>query len=314
MKTEDLKNYIFEQCLTEKMHPLVMRGAQWVADNIGGDAKKLAHRMSRGINKTTNEPTPQHVYNAAQFHFGEILRKNSPSMDRPEIYADMRTRLRAHLGLDGEVNETSDLAAGNLEDHRRRQAIGNYDLAARVGREMVRDYQETGIWDPDLKRDRQMFSDRMDKAFASAQRAQNRRMGKRGDGSPRTPKQESAFNFINGLKRLTETSPFAATRLRDARKKQAADYERTGEGIARAAGNYPQHGGNQSRYRTLPFNSTLVSAHDIVMKQFRKARRSAERAENRLNGLRGDGSELPPVQPRNWSTEGDYPNMADLRR
>lgn len=42
MKTEDLKNYIFEQYLSEaKMHPLVMRGAQWVADNIGGDAKNL---------------------------------------------------------------------------------------------------------------------------------------------------------------------------------------------------------------------------------------------------------------------------------
>jgi len=102
MKTEDLKNYIFEQFLTEaKMHPLVMRGAQWVADNIGGDAKKLARRMSTGIKRTTTEPTPEHVYNAAQFHFGEILRKNSPSMDRPEVYADMRKQLRAHLGLDG---------------------------------------------------------------------------------------------------------------------------------------------------------------------------------------------------------------------
>ena len=46
MKTEDLKNYIFEQCLSEaKTHPLVMRGAQWVVDQIGGydgpDAKNL---------------------------------------------------------------------------------------------------------------------------------------------------------------------------------------------------------------------------------------------------------------------------------
>ena len=133
MKTEDLKNYIFEQCLTEaKTHPLVMRGAQWVVDQIGGydgpDAKKLAGRMNRGIKRTTNKPTAEHVYNAAQFHYGEILRKHSPGMDRPEVYANMRKQLRAHLGLDGEVS----------------------------------------------------------------------------DGSPRTSKQESAFNFIMGLKRLSE--------------------------------------------------------------------------------------------------------------
>ena len=84
-----------------------------------------------------------------------------------------------------QLNETSDLAAGNLADHRRMQAIGNYDRAAKVGQEMVRHYRETGEWDPDLKRDRKMFSDRMDKAFASAQKAENRRMGRRGDGSPR---------------------------------------------------------------------------------------------------------------------------------
>ena len=131
MKREDLKNYIFEQCLSEaKTHPLVMRGAQWVIDQIGGydgpDAKKLARKMTRGI--PTNEPTAEHVYNAAQFHYGEILRKHSPGMDRPEVYANMRTQLRAHLGLDGEVN----------------------------------------------------------------------------DGSPRTSKHESAFNFIMGLKRLNE--------------------------------------------------------------------------------------------------------------
>ena len=211
MKTEDLKNYIFEQCLTEaKMHPLVMRGAQWVVDQIGGydgpDAKKLADRMNRGIKRTTNKPTAEHVYNAAQFHYGEILRKHSPGMDRPEVYANMRKQLRAHLGLDGEVNETSDLAAGNLADRRRMQAIGNYDRAANVGREMVADYRETGIWDPDLQRDRKMFSSRMDKAFKSAQKAENRRRGKKGDGSPRTSTQESAFNFINGLKRLQENS------------------------------------------------------------------------------------------------------------
>ena len=131
MKTEDLKNYIFEQCLSEaKTHPLVMRGAQWVIDQIGGydgpDAKKLARRMTRGI--PTNKPTAEHVYNAAQFHYGEILRKHSPGMDRPEVCANMRTHLRAHLGMDGEVS----------------------------------------------------------------------------DGSPRTPKQESALNFIMGLKRLSE--------------------------------------------------------------------------------------------------------------
>ena len=101
-----------------------MRGAQWVIDQIGGydgpDAKKLARRMSTGIKRTTNEPTAEHVYNAAQFHYGEILRKHSPGMDRPEVYADMRKQLRAHLGLNEDVKSVS-------------KKIKNFALAGLVG-------------------------------------------------------------------------------------------------------------------------------------------------------------------------------------
>ena len=209
MKTEDLKNYIFEQCLTEaKMHPLVMRGAQWVADNIGGDAKKLARRMSTGINRTTTEPTPEHVYNAAQFHFGEILRKNSPSMDRPEIYADMRKRLRAHLGLDGEVNETSDALKQKLEDGRFEQALRALRTGNDIRRENLKMSEKTGRLDPSLTTVADIMSDKGDKATKSYLKANNRRKGRRGDGSPGTSKQESAFNFINSLKRLQEAKKF----------------------------------------------------------------------------------------------------------
>ena len=40
--------------------------------------------------------------------------------------------------------------------------------------------------------------------FSKARKARNRSLGRKGDGSLRTPKQESAFNFIMGLKRLSE--------------------------------------------------------------------------------------------------------------
>jgi len=126
MKTEDLKNYIFEQCLTEaKIHPLVKGVAQFIANHVGGDPIKIAGKMTGGINRTTNKPpTLQHVYNAAQFHFGEILRKNSPSMDRPEVYADMRTRLRAHLGMDGTAPAPTSPDKVN-EDLKRRRRLAN---------------------------------------------------------------------------------------------------------------------------------------------------------------------------------------------
>ena len=56
--------------------------------------------------------------------------------------------------------------------------------------------------------------------FSKARKARNRSLGRRGDGSPRTPTQESALNFINGLKRLTETSYKRATEYSKARGKQ----------------------------------------------------------------------------------------------
>ena len=209
MKTEDLKNYIFEQYLTEaKTHPLVKAGAQWVVDNVGGDPKKIAGKMTRGISRTTNEPTAEHVYNAAQFHFGEILRKNSPGMDRPEVYADMRKRLRAHLGLDGEVNETSDALKRKLEDGRVKQAMRAYDTSHDIAQENFKIKKQTGSFDPSLLAVRDIISNRANKAHNSYTKANNRRNGLKGDGSPRTSTQESAFNFINGLKQLQETKKF----------------------------------------------------------------------------------------------------------
>ena len=209
MKTEDLKNYIFEQCLSEaKTHPLVMRGAQWVIDQIGGydgpDAKKLARRMSTGIKRTTNEPTAEHVYNAAQFHYGEILRKHSPSMDRPEVYANMRKQLRAHLGLDGEVNETSDALKRKLLHGRFQQSMRAHDTAYDISQENQKIFKKTGSFVPSLHAARDVIGNRAVKAGKSYLKANNRLNGLMGDGSPRTPKQESALNFIMGLKRLSE--------------------------------------------------------------------------------------------------------------
>ena len=213
MKTEDLKNYIFEQCLTEaKMHPLVMRGAQWVIDQIGGydgpDAKKLARRMSTGIKRTTNKPTAEHVYNAAQFHYGEILRKHSPSMDRPEVYTNMRTQLRAHLGLDGEVNETSPERATALararDDEGLKASEAGY-LAAKHSVKIQKNPKNLDQRKIDAMNSATVqLMDLASEKFSKARKARNRSLGRKGDGSLRTPKQESAFNFIMGLKRLSE--------------------------------------------------------------------------------------------------------------
>ncbi len=283
MKTEDLKNYIFEQCLTEaKIHPLVMRGAQWVADNIGGDAKKLAHRMSRGINRTTNEPTPQHVYNAAQFHFGEILRKNSPSMDRPEIYADMRTRLRAHLGMESEVNETSDALKQKLEDGRREQAMKAYDTSNDIFKEWEKIYKRTGKIDQNLDTVRKFMGDKATTLMASVKKVRNRRIGLKGDGSPRTPTQESAFNFIMGLKRLTETSDALKTKLTDGRFDQAIR--------ALGAGNELRRENLRMSKKTGRLDPILMTVADNMSDRGDKATRSYLKANNRRKGLRGDGS------------------------
>ena len=217
MKTEDLKNYIFEQCLTEKTHPLVMRGAQWVVDEVGGDAKKLARRMSTGINRTAKEPTLQHVYNAAHFHFGDLLRKNSPKKEFSiEDYESAKKRLRAHLGMDGEVNETSDALKQKLIDARHEQGW----TAARDGDKLFHEYmgqdpetgkpgkKREGYGDPALLGVRDIRRKEMKKAWASSDKAKNRLKGLKGDGSKRTSTQESAFNFINGLKRLQEAKKF----------------------------------------------------------------------------------------------------------
>ena len=203
MKTEDLKNYIFEQYLTEaKTHPLVMRGAQWVADNVGGDPKKIAGRMSRGIKRTTNEPTAEHVYNAAQFHFGEILRKNSPSMDRPEVYADARKRLRAHLGLNEDVKSVSKkmqkLMLTGIFGSGAGATIAPYFTPPGSSTEQQRIAAGRGAeWGTiggttvgvgELSADALIASGALGLAAKTRRRLSN----------------ESALNFINGLKRLNE--------------------------------------------------------------------------------------------------------------
>jgi len=280
MKTEDLKNYIFEQCLTEKMHPLVMRGAQWVADNIGGDAKKLAGKMTRGINRTTNEPTPEHVYNAAQFHFGEILRKNSPSMDRPEVYADMRTRLRAHLGLNEDVKSMSKkmqkfmltglVGAGagatigpyftppGSSTEQQRMAAGRGSELGTIG--------GTTVGVGELSADALMASGALGSTLKRRRRLSN----------------ESAFNFIMGLKRLTETSDALKQKLADGRYEQAIRALRTGNDLRRE--------NLKMSEKTGRLDPILTTVADNMSDRGDKATRSYLKAINRRNGRRGDGS------------------------
>ena len=193
-----------------------------------------------------------------------------------------------------QLNETSDLAAGNLADRRRMQAIGNYDRAAKVGEEMVRHYRETGIWDEDLRGDRKMFSSRMDKAFNSAQKAENRRRGLKGDGSPRTPKQESAFNFIRGLKRLNETSVALKRKVYDARWEQGFAASKNSNSL------YREYKGEEPitakpGKRGLGYgNPALLAVRDIRNAEMNQAWAKAKKAKNRSEGLKGDGSPRTP--------------------
>ena len=193
-----------------------------------------------------------------------------------------------------QLNETSDLAAGNLADRRRMQAIGNYDRAAKVGREMVRHHQETGLWDEDLRGDHKMFSSRMDKAFKSAQKAENRRRGLKGDGSPRTPTQESAFNFIRGLKRLTETSVALKRKVYDARWEQGFAASKDSNSL------YREYKGEEPitakpGKRGLGYgNPALLAVRDIRNAEMKMAWAKAKKAKNRSEGLKGDGSPRTP--------------------
>ena len=272
-----------------------MRGAQWVIDQIGGydgpDAKKLARRMSAGIKRTTNEPTAEHVYNAAQFHYGEILRKHSPGMDRPEVYADMRKQLRAHLGL-GEVNE--DLKSVSKK-------IKNFALAGLVGAgagSMIGPHLTPPGSSPE---ERTTASGRwagigsvVGNTVGLGQLSADALMASGALGSTikrrRRLANESALNFINGLKRLTETSDALKQKLIDARFEQGWTAAKDGDKLFHEYMGQDPETGKPGKKGEGYGDPALLAVRDIRRKEMKKAWASSDKAKNRLKGRRGDGS------------------------
>jgi len=159
---------------------------------------------------------------------------------------------------------------------------------------MVSHHQETGVWDEDLRGDRKKFHDRADKAFRSAEKAENRRRGRRGDGSPRTPKQESAFNFINGLKRLTETSDALKQKLIDGRHEQGWTAAKDGDKLFHEYMGQDSKTGKPGKKGEGYGDPALLAVRDIRRKEMKKAWASSDKAKNRLKGLKGDGSPRTP--------------------
>ena len=129
-----------------------------------------------------------------------------------------------------QLNETSYALQQRLYNGRRDQAHRAAATAHDIHVKNMKMAGKTGPLDPSLMAVRGLFVNDMDKAFASAKKADNRskklllkRLVQTGDGSPNySPKQESAFNFINGLKRLQENS----RRRKDA--KDSAEQNRYG--------------------------------------------------------------------------------------
>ena len=111
-----------------------------------------------------------------------------------------------------QLNETSYALQQKLYNGRRDQAHRAAATAHDIHVKNMKMAGKTGPLDPSLMAVRGLFVNDMDKAFASAKKADNRskklllkRLVQTGDGSPNyTPTQESAFNFIRGLKRLNE--------------------------------------------------------------------------------------------------------------
>lgn len=105
-----------------------------------------------------------------------------------------------------QLNETSRALKQKLMDGRFKQSMRAYNTGSDIYQENEKILKKTGSFDPSLTAVREIILKKAEKASDSYRKAQYRSHGLKGDGSPRTPTQESALNFINGLKRLQENS------------------------------------------------------------------------------------------------------------
>ena len=185
-----------------------------------------------------------------------------------------------------QLTETSDALKGKLVDGRLEQARRAYDTSNHISQENRKIFKKTGKFDPNLIIARDIISNIANKAGNSYYKARNRRNGLRGDGSPRTSTQESAFNFIMGLKRLNETSDALKGKLEDGRLEQTMRALHTADDIFQE---------NQKIFKkTRSLDPRLMAVRSIMVDRALKANNSYEKARNRRNGLRGDGSPRTP--------------------
>ena len=193
-----------------------------------------------------------------------------------------------------QLNETSDALKRKLEDGRVKQAMRAYDTSHDIAQENFKIKKQTGSFDPSLLAVRDIISNRANKAHNSYTKANNRRNGLKGDGSPRTPKQESALNFINGLKRLNETSFALKRKVYDARWEQGFAASKDSNSLYREyKGEEPITG--KPGKRGLGYgNPALLAVRDIRNAEMNQAWAKAKKAKNRSEGLKGDGSPRTP--------------------
>ena len=131
-----------------------------------------------------------------------------------------------------QLNETSYALQQKLYNGRRDQAHRAAATAHDIHAKNMKMAGKTGPLDPSLMAVRGLFVNDMDKAFASAKKADNRskklllkRLVQTGDGSPNyTPKQESALNFINSLKRLQEAKKFPPITMEELKSPDATKH------------------------------------------------------------------------------------------
>ena len=107
-----------------------------------------------------------------------------------------------------QLTETSDALKQKLMDGRFKQSMRAYNTGHDIYQENEKILKKTGTFDPSLTAVREIIVKKAEKASDSYRKAQYRSHGLKGDGSKRTPTQESALNFINGLKQLQETKKF----------------------------------------------------------------------------------------------------------
>ena len=108
------------------------------------------------------------------------------------------------------------------------------------------------------------------------------------------PKQESAFNFINGLKRLNETSRKRATALAIARGDEGTAAEQASRLAAKHFNKIKKQSWINPNDRHPDEIKAIAMARDEFTNLAYEKYRKSSRAWNRVTGLRGDGSPRTP--------------------